>query len=222
MFQIEREKDSEKKKMKIWIKIAFVCIALSIPFFCFISSRIKPLLRLRTARKKAKSYDGETIGQVVGDGVDTKRDAMIEIINALPAENLDDVEYEIYNPIVRYEVDGVEYEVESEYYSKVRPIHGRKAKVLYKTDNPRQAYVLTEQKYKKPLKIVRKDEQYFYCASGLRRNIKIPVGEVPERAVPGQFLVEKYGFYYVEKPCEQARSLMEKMDTGNFDDYKNY
>ncbi len=208
--------------MKIAIKVIFVCIFIIISLSYMISVRIKPRLRLRKSRKKAKLYDGETIGEVVSDGIDTRRDTMIEIINALPTENFDDVEYEVYNPIVRYAVDGVEYEVESEYYSKVRPVHGRKARVLYKTENPRQAYVWTEQKYKKPLKILKKDEQYFYCALGLRKNIKIPVEAVPERAVPGQFLVEKYGFFYVEKPCEQARSLMEKMDSGNFDDYKNY
>lgn len=208
--------------MKTFLKIAFIVIMLVIPFACMIWERVKIRLRLQTARKMAKEYDGETIGEVVADGIDTRRDVMIEIINALPAKNVDDVEYEVYNPIIRYTVDGEEYEVESEYYSKVRPVHGRKARVLYKTENPRQAYVWTEQKYKKPLKIVKKDEQYFYCVQGLNRNIKIPVGEVPERAVPGQFLVEKYGFYYVEKPCEQARSLMEKMDSGNFDDYKNY
>lgn len=208
--------------MNIGLKMVFVCCALFIPFIYIVSSRIKPQLRLRKARKKAKFYDGETIGEVVSDGLDTRRDTMIEIINALPTENFDDVEYKVYNPIVRYEVDGVEYEVESEYYSKVRPIHGRKARVLYKTENPRQAYVWIEQKYKKPLKILKKDELYFYCACGFRKNIKILTDAVPERAVPGQFLVEKYGFYYVEKPCEQARSLMEKMDSGNFDDYKSY
>jgi len=208
--------------MKEILKIVFILVVLWISFSYLILSRVKPWLRLRTARKKAKGYDGETVGEVVSDGIDTRRDAVIEIMNALPADNVGDVEYEVYNPIVRYTVDDEEYEVESEFYSKIRPVHGRKAKVLYKTDNPRQAYVYTEQKYKKPLKILKKDEQYFYCAQGIQRNIKIPVKEVPERAVPGQFLVEKYGFYYVEKPCEQTRSLMEKMDTGNFDDYKNY
>lgn len=208
--------------MKIVIRVIVACIFIIMSFSYIICMWANPWLRLRKARKKAKQYDGETIGEVVRDGMDTRRDKMIEIINALPAENVEDVEYEVYNPIVRYEVDGLEYEVESEFYSKIRPIHGRKAKVLYRTDNPRQAYVWTEQKYKKPLKILKKDEQYFYCALGLRRNIKISVSDVPERAVPGQFLVERYGFYYVEKSCEQARSLMEKMDTGNFDDYTNY
>lgn len=208
--------------MKIVMKVIIVCVFVIMSLSYLLSTRVKPWLRLQKARKKAKRYDGETIGEVVSDGIDIRRDTMIEIINALPTENLDDVEYEVFNPIVRYEVDGVEYEVESEYYSKVRPVHGRRAKVLYKTDNPREAYVWTEQKYKKPLKILKKDEQHFYCALGLRRNIKIPVTAVPERAVPGQFLVDRYGFYYVEQPREQQRSLMEKMDSGNFDDYKNY
>lgn len=56
------------------------------------------------------------------------------------------------------------------------------------------------------------DSDYVYCAYGLKKNIKIPVAETEAGAVPGCFLVYKYGFYHLEQPEEQETTFVEMME----------
>ncbi len=172
---------------------------------------------IQKAKKYKQKYKTQVLGEVIGHEKKERIDWVLWILRILaavqnPIHWREKYKYTVYSPTIKYEVQGNVYEVNARDYERCMPIVGRKAFVVYCDWNPGDACVWTQRKYRKPIKIQKRDEEYIYCAYGLKKNIRIPLAEVEGRAVPGRFLVHKYGFYHLLQPEEIKKTFVEMME----------
>lgn len=197
---------------------ALILMAISILYMIYCS--FVPFWRkfqlIQKARKYRQKYKTQILGEVVGRESEERMDWLAYVVYRIGrryhfgGRKKEEFKYFVYSPIVKYEVAGFTYEKNAGDYTRSKPIIGRKALVVYCDWNPEDAYVWIQRKYRKRLKIWKKDEEYVYCACGLKKNIRIPIAETEEGAVPGRFLIHKYGFYHLEQP-EEVETTFEEM-----------
>lgn len=181
-------------------------LAAAVIVLCLLFWGIHRLNERILGKKEMEGYTMQLTGEVVASQRERKRSmAGIMGTNLWMRREYD---YNVYRAVVRYQVNGVNYEIRACEDELVLPIPGRRAMVFADRQNPANAQVWTYRKYKKRLKIDRRDEKYIYCSSGFKKEIPIPLYLVEDGAVPGRYLVERYGYYHLFQPeDERGRSL---------------
>lgn len=172
--------------------------------FYLIYKGINSLNEKMLGKKEVKGYTMQLTGEVVG----LEKEKKLHVIGALLGKYSGTVrhyEYNVYRTVVRYQVNGTVYETAACEDSPYVPVAGRRAMVFVDRENPANARIWTDQKYKKRLKIWKRDEKYVYCSCGLKKEIRIPIYLVEEGAVPGRYLVERYGYYHLYQPEDEKQ-----------------
>ena len=173
---------------------------------CLLFKGIDKLNEKMLGKKEMEGYTMQLTGEVAASRRERKR-SMAGIMDRNSSLHRG-YDYNVYRAVVRYQVNGVDYEVQACEDELVLPIPGRRAMVFADRQNPANARVWTQRKYKKRLKIQRRDEKYIYCSCGFKKEIPIPLYLVEDGAAPGRYLVERYGFYNLFQPeDERGRSL---------------
>ena len=175
----------------------------------------RPFVRKRMARRRLRRYHHKAIGTVTGEIKEYRTSWLMRSSGELLPQSAEENgrSWSVYSPIVSYTLDGMIYEIDAQDYTLQHPVLGRKAMVFYDDAKPEKAAVYNMHPYKKHLKITAVDEQYAYCSCGFKRNISILRNELPERAVPGRYLVFRYGFYDLEQPEDYKKTLLDGMET---------
>lgn len=195
---------------RIICQIFFVILILSMTAFDLFQPMVRRYLAFKKGKKYRKKFGGEVIGTVIGNGKRKQYDIFLFLCSGRSAYRHS--AYNAFSPIVKYSVDDCEYEIDAEDYTTHMPVLGRRARVIYNPADPAQACVYLPRKYGKRLKVDRRDEQYIYCSKGMKKDIAIPLELTEERAVPGRFVVEKYGFCHLEQPEDRKKSMMESIE----------
>ncbi len=181
-------------------------LAAAVSILCLLFKGLCVLNERMLEKRELEGYTMQLTGEVAGSQRERKR-SMAVILETSPWLR-SKYDYNVYRAVVRYQVNDVIYEIRSCEDELVLPIPGRRAMVFADRQNPANARVWTRKKYKKRLKIQRRDEEYIYCSSGFKKEIPIPLYLAEEGAVPGRYLVERYGYYHLFQPeDERGRSL---------------
>lgn len=116
-------------------------------------------MRIQNAKKYQQKYKTKVLGEVIGYESEKRMDWFsycvyhIDRYHRTCRRTKEEFKYCVYSPVVRYEVAGFTYEKNAGDYSRLKPIIGRKAFVVYCDWNPEDAYVWIRKKYRKRLKI---------------------------------------------------------------------